>query len=202
MTKVADERLGAFMRFQHDITERVMRGSLDPEEVENALRSLIGQRSKKGILKLISGAETLMLDALDGKETLATAKEVFLSGIGHDFENWHTNKAGIATIEQAVDVHELIQNATFAQMFCSLGTDLDKLCLTQAQIKKFCKKHPQWLHQNGYMTFFLFKVEDQFFVARVDVFVGGLRVHINRFKDGHVWFAEFSHRLVVSQLTA
>ncbi|MFM7088394.1 MAG: hypothetical protein ACKOW9_02600, partial [Candidatus Paceibacterota bacterium] len=138
-------------------------------------------------LKLLSGAETLMLDALDGKETLATAKETFPSGIDGDFKNWGTNKPGVATKEQAVDVHELVKDGTFAQMFGSLGTDLDKLCLTQSQIKNFCKKHPQWLRQNGSATFFLFKVEDQFFVALVGVLSDGLFVFVYRFERDRVW---------------
>ena len=143
-----------------------------------------------------------MLDALDGKETLATAKEVFPSGIDGDFKNWDTNKPGIATKEQAVDVHELVKDGTFAQMFGSLGTDLDKLYLTQAQIKNFCKKHPNWLRKDGYATFFLFKVEDQFFVADVRVVSDGLFVSVDRFEDGRVWGAGRSHRMVVPQLTA
>ncbi len=165
--------------------------------------ALMVEQPKTGpYLKMLSGAETLMLDALDGKETLATAKEVFPSGIDGEFKNWGTNKAGIATKEQAVDVHELVKDGTFAQMFGSLGTDLDKLCLTQAQIKNFCKKHPNWLRKDGYATFFLFKVEDQFFVAFVLVLSDGLRVDVDRFKRDFVWSAEDSPRVVVPQLTA
>lgn len=48
---------------------------------------------------------------------------------------------------------------TFAKIFTSFRGDLDKLCLTQHQIKAFCKKHANWLRTNGYATFFLFKVE-------------------------------------------
>ncbi len=202
MTKVADERLGAFMRFQHDITERVIRGSLDPEEVENALRSLIGQRSKKGILKLLTGSETLMLDDLDGKETLATAKEVFLSGIDRDFEKRGINNAGIATKEQAVNVYEMVEDSTFELMFSSLKADFDKLCLTQAQIKNFCKKHPNWLRKDGYATFFLCKVYEQFFVVVVDEDSDGLGVRVRRFEDDRVWYAEDPIRMVVPRLTA
>lgn len=43
MIKVTDERLGAFTRFQHDIFEKVLKGSLDPQAVEDTLRPLIGQ---------------------------------------------------------------------------------------------------------------------------------------------------------------
>lgn len=151
-------------------------------------------------LSLLSGAETLMLDALDGKETLATAKEVFTSGIDGDLKKWGTNKPDIATKETAVDVHQLVKNATFAQMFGSLGTDLDKLCLTQSQIKNFCKKHSNWLRKDGYATFFLFKIKNQFFVADVDVDPDGLYVYVHRFESDSVWSAESSHRIVAPQL--
>jgi hypothetical protein len=157
-------------------------------------------KSDNAVLKLISGTETLILDALDGKETLATAKEIFPSSIDGNFKNWGTNKAGIATKKQAVDVHEKVLDGTFAQMFGSLGIDLDKLCLTQSQIKNFCKKHPNWLREDGYATFFLFKVEGQFFVARVYVDSSGLYVCVDRFEYDGVWLAENFHRLVVPRL--
>jgi len=199
-----------FAGLQIDQLSKLRNGNITFEQVKwfNNLtfeqrEALMGKQPEMVLfLKLLSGAETLMLDALDGKETLATAKEVFPSGIDGDFKNWGTNKAGIATKEQAVDVHELVKDSTFAQMFGSLGTDLDKLCLTQAQIKNFCKKHPNWLRKDGYATFFLFKVEDQFFVAYVDVDSDGLDVYVDRFGDDGVWNAGRSRRVVVPQLTA
>ena len=87
-------------------------------------------------------------------------------------------------------------------MFGSLGTDLDKLCLTQHQIKTFCEVHKEWLRKDGYATFFLFKVDEQFFVAHVRVSSVGLGVHVFRFGLDDVWYAEYSHRMVVPQLTA
>ncbi len=199
-----------FAGLQIDQLSKLRNGNITFEQVKwfNNLtfeqrEALMGKQPEMVLyLKLLSGAETLMLDALDGKETLATAKEVFPSGIDGDFKNWGTNKAGIATKETSVDVHELVKDGTFAQMFGSLGTDLDKLCLTQAQIKNFCKKHPNWLRKDGYATFFLFKVEDQFFVADVRVNSDGLYVYVLRFEDAYVWIAERSHRMVVPQLTA
>ncbi len=210
-TKTLEQNMAQdFAGLQIDQLSKLRNGNITFEQVKwfNNLtfeqrEALMGKQPEMVLyLKLLSGAETLMLDALDGKETLATAKEIFPSGIDGDFKNWGTNKAGIATKEQAVDVHELVQNATFAQMFGSLGTDLDKLCLTQSQIKNFCKKHPNWLRKDGYATFFLFKVEDQFFVACVSVDSGGLDVDLGRFGYDGVWLAEGSHRMVVPQLTA
>ncbi|NTV22603.1 MAG: hypothetical protein HGB03_03520 [Candidatus Yonathbacteria bacterium] len=199
---------GQMLEIQRQI--RLKGGSpIDPELVTLALQDIIegkfhhtqASKADNAILRLISKGETIVIDVCDGSETLATAKEVF-PGIDGDFKNWGTNKAGIATKEQVVDVHELVKDATFAQMFGSLGTDLDKLCLTQAQIKNFCKKHFNWLRTDGYPTFFLFKVEDQFFVAYVLVHSDGLRVYVRQFEDVLVCSAVNSHRLVVPQLTA
>jgi hypothetical protein len=154
------------------------------------------------ILKLLSKGKSIIIDACDGTETLATAQEIFMSGIDSDFKNWGTNKPGIATTETAVEVHEMVKDTTFAQMFGSLGTDLDRLCLTQHQIKTFCKKHPNWLRADGYATFFLFKVDNQFFVAYVRVDSDGLRVNVDRFEDAYVWHAESAPRVVVPQLVS
>lgn len=164
--------------------------------------AVIGKHFNVSILKLISGTERLLVDACDGKETIAKAREVFPSGIDGDFINWGTNKAGIVTKEAEVQVHELTQNATFSQIFGSLGTDLDKLCLTQSQIKNFCKKHCNWLRKDDNATFFLFKVEDQFFVASVHVDSGGLYVTLRRFGRDRIWNAESSSHVVVPQLSA
>lgn len=156
------------------------------------------------ILKLLSRSEKVMLDACDGKETIANSKEVFPLGIDSEFTNWGIKKPGIATKEIEVHVHEMEQNATFVQMFGFIRADLDKLCLTQSQIKNFCKKHFNWLRKEGYATFFLFKVEDQFFVADVrvpsDVLSDGLSVHVFRFGHDHLWHAERKHRVVVSKI--
>ena len=142
-----------FAGLQIDQLSKLRNGNITFEQVKwfNNLtfeqrEALMGKQPEMVLyLSLLSGAETLMLDALDGKETLATAEEVFTGGIDGNVKNFGINKPGIATKEQAVDVHELIKDGTFAQMFDSLGTDLNKLCLAQARIKNFCKKHPQRL---------------------------------------------------------
>lgn len=158
--------------------------------------------ARGSILRLLSGGETITIAPCDGTQTLAKAKETFPSGIDSDFKNWKLDKAGNATEETAVQVYEVAKDATFAKMFGSLGSDLNKLCLTQHQIKTFCEKHSSWLRTDGYATFFLFKVEDQFFVADVDVDPGGLFVYAFRFGDGFEWHAENQHRLVSPQLGA
>ncbi len=179
-----------------------MDGVRDPEKVAEVLQSVVDEVAEvKTYLRRIFETETIIIDACDGLETLANAKETFKSGIDSDFKSWSTNKSGIATAETAVQVHEMVKDATFAQMFGSLGASLDKLCLTQHQIKMFCKKHPKWLQADGYSTFFLFKVDNQFFVALVHVDSDGLSVYVDRLEIDYVWDTSYAHRVVVPQQT-
>jgi len=180
---------------------------IDPELVALALQDIVEGKFNKAsqeentILRLLTKGESIVIESSDGSETLANARETFKSWIDSDFKKWGTDKPSVATEDTAVQVYEMVKDATFAQMFGSLGTDLDKLCLTQHQIKTFCKKNSQWLRQNGDATFFLFKVEEQFFVAAVRVRSGGLDVLVDRFEYDSVWSAECLHRVVVPQLT-
>ena len=150
-------------------------------------------------LKLISGDETIVLDAVDGKEVLANAKDIF-AYIDSNFNNWGAEKPGQPTGKTPVKIYEMAKDANFSQMFGSLSADARKLCLTQAQIKGFVKKYRNWLRADGYATFFLFESNGQFFVADVDVCSVGLYVLVHEFEDGHVWNADYRHRVVVPQL--
>jgi len=154
----------------------------------------------ESILKLISGSENLIIEKLDGQKYIGRAKEVFKSYIDSDFNGWGLNEAGEATGETSAQVYELTADAIFAKMFTSLTGDLDKLCLSQNQIIRFCEKHPNWLRQEGYATFFLFKMNGEYFVAYVRVLGDGLFVDVRRFARDRVWDAEYRHRLVVPQL--
>lgn len=153
-------------------------------------------------IRLLSGNETITIASCDGTQTLAQARKTFPGWIDDDFKNWNLDKQGMATEETTVQVHEPVRNATFAQMFGSLGNDLDKLCLTQHQIKAFCEKYSNWLCTDNYTTFFLLKVEDQFFVARVNVSSDGLCVYVYRLEHGCVWRAGRHYRVMLPQLVA
>ncbi len=142
----------------------------------------------------------VMLNAVDGTETIANSANVFTEGINSNFKEYLTSKPNIATKEILVDVHKLVVGATFRQIFFSLGTNLEKLCLTQHQIINFCKKHSNWLGNNGQATFFIFKFGDKFFVTYVLVYSSCLRVSVLRFEYDYIWGAKSSHHVVVPQL--
>ncbi len=159
-------------------------------------------KKKEPILHLLSAGTTILVDACDGSETLAQAKDVFKSGIDADFTNWSLDQPSVATPAMATAVYEMRRDANFVQMFGSLGSDLDKLCMTQHQIKVFCKKNKKWLRKGGFATFFLFKSNGHFFVAYVGVRGDGLLVCVHRFERGYVWHAEDLPRVVVPQMIA
>ena len=160
-------------------------------------------KAQSQFLKLISGGVSLTVDAVDGTEILADAKEkdVFSGGIDSDFINWEADEPDRSTVETPVDVYEMTQDATFSQMFGDLSSDVRRLCLTQHQIKNFVKKHRSWLRTEGYATFFLFESKGHFFVAFV-IFnsTDKLNVDVNRFEYSSVWHAGSRHRLVVPRL--
>ncbi|MBP6974814.1 MAG: hypothetical protein KBB54_02615 [Candidatus Pacebacteria bacterium] len=172
-------------------------------KVHEFVKKLLAEMAENATdrLKLISGAETLTLGPTDGNEIIAEAGDLFKGYLDSDFVNWNTNVKGNPTEAQNVQVHEMTKDGTFEQIYGGLGTDLNALCLTQAQIIGFVKKHRKWLREDGYGTFFLFKVGDDFFVADVRVSSDGtLYAFVHRFSYDYVWFAVYRHRFVVPQL--
>ena len=157
-------------------------------------------KAQSQFLKLISGGVSLTVDAVDGTEILADAKDVFPGGIDSNFINWGADEPGRSTAETPVDVYEMTKDSTYSKMFGSLSDDVQKICFTQAQIKNFAKRNYEWFRTDSYGTFFLFESNGYFFVALVSFdSLGGLRVDVGRFGSSIVWRAG-SHRLVVPRL--
>lgn len=208
MSEIMDVNSAKLAGLQIDLLQKFKAGHITPAHLEwfNNLKKterdalLAGKKPKSDFLRLLSGTGDIIIAPCDGTQTLAQAKDVFKSGIDPDFKNWKLDKQGLSTEETAVQVYELAKDATFAKMFGSFGTDLDKLCLTQHQIKAFCENYSRFLRTDGYATFFLFKAEDQFFVARVGVRSDGLCVLALRFEYDREWPADSQHRVVVPQL--
>jgi hypothetical protein len=95
------------------------------------------------------------------------------------------------------EVSEIDKDGTFKDFF----SESEKQVMTIGEITEFCKNHKSDLRQDGWYTFFLFKEDDNFFVA--DVFVdddGRLDVYVRPLEFGRVWSARSQHRVVVPQL--
>jgi hypothetical protein len=151
-------------------------------------------------LRLISAREQLILSQIDGNDTLARAADVFRY-IDSNFKNWACDVEGQATEATAVQVYEMVENVTLHKMFGGFEVEADHLSLTQAQIKHFVERYPDWLKRGGNGTFFLFKVGSEFFVAAVYYFSDGrLGVRARRFSLDRIFLAKKRHRLVVPRL--
>lgn len=158
------------------------------------------QETWNEFLKLISGSESLVLDAVDGTKVIAKAKKVFLAGIDRDFGRGGANEPGPATLETVPSICEIVKDATFSKIFGSLSADVKNLCFTQHQIINFVEKYPDWLRPDGYATFFLFPARDHFFVADVRVFSArSFLVYLCRLGYSRIWLAH-RHWVVVPQL--
>lgn len=150
---------------------------------------------------LISPTKHPVIAATKGTETLASANDVFNS-ISPDFKKWGCDKAELATPEMAVEVYEQVEDATYPEIFGSVDQNPDRLVLTTPQIKSFVVNLAQeYLLEAEWTCFrFLFKVDNEFFIADVRVLAGGNRdIRVTRFLDGSVRHAEYRHRIVVPQ---
>lgn len=116
--------------------QKIVEGKLLKSKTKEAVEA------QPSITRLISGGEKIMLEALDGKAYISDAKNIFKSGIDGNFKNWGLNHFGPATTEILLDVHEVISAGTLVQIFTGITSDIEKLVMTQAQIIRFCKKHP------------------------------------------------------------
>lgn len=181
--------------------DEALRLARNGEELTKFLSGLATNGAKESsILRLISGDENLVLPETDGKVTIAQSKEVFTGHLDSDFKNWGTDVSVDASGKMPVSVYEMEQDATFNQMFNSLSSDLDKLVIPQDKIVEFVKNYRNWLRTDGYATFFLFRVNGEYFVARVDFSARArLEVDVDRFEDDLVWDAASRLRVVTPQ---
>jgi len=160
------------------------------------------------LLRRISDGASLFFSACDGSETIADAHDVFKFGIDSDFKMWGLSGPSKATRKTPAEVYELLKEATVDRMFTFLSpSDLGVLCVTQHQIKKFCKKYHDWICAEGYETLFLTKKNwkapadfGNLFVVFVLAISDDLRVRTHRVWFDRTWYADNHFRLVVPQL--
>jgi hypothetical protein len=177
----------------------VMDGKRSADDLADLLQLFIEKRqSQTTYLRYL---RSLTLAPVSGAVTIASAKDVFTDYLDPNFRQWGTNKVGTDSKASRVDVLEAVMGGTFKQLFGSLGPDPRSLCLSQGQIVEFCRTHREHLRQESYGTFFLFEVDDDFFVAYVNVVSGELKALVRRFEYESFWRADDGCRLIVRQQT-
>lgn len=144
--------------------------------------------------------QNIQIKACRGEGTIAKAKDLFTGWIDSDFVNYGTDKhSDPATSSMEVATLEVEKDGTFKEIFGSVSTDFDSLCLTQEQIIAYVESNRDLL--TDWYTFFLFRVGSEFFVAGVYVNGGGgLTAHVYRLSRGGVWDAGNRLRFVLPQL--
>ena len=189
---------------------REHRDELDSSAVQKALGhstlgldllAVVREHIEEPILRCISEGENLVIPATDGKALISEAKDVFKVWIDPDFLRLDANEPSNPTPEAVPRVYEMERDTTFEQMFDSVCKDKDKICWTQSQIIGFVQKYPNWLHPEGWATFFPFKSKRNFFVASVYWYdPARLDVNVRQREDDKVWDAGHRYRVVLPQL--
>ncbi len=164
---------------------------------------------KIGRLRRIAADKRFIVAETNGTETLANASDVFGSNIDRDFRNWGCDGTEAPTERAEAHLFEMCENGNYRQVFGSFGVNVEQLCWTTPQIKKWVAEYAgSHMREDGWAVFlFLFKVKakkrgekNEFFVADVDWAADGDRgVAVVRFAYGSVWLAENRYRVVVPQ---
>ncbi len=144
-------------------------------------------------------SQTTTIAPTKGDVTIASASDVFTGSIDSRFKKWRMKVDGIDAPKTSVNIYEATQDGTFSSFFTSLGAELSSLCLTQGQIVEFCRSSRHMLRKYLYGTFFLFKVDGSFFVARVVDCEGPINVYDHRFDYDGIWPKVTCSRIVVPQ---
>ncbi len=206
MKTIISADVDKFASLQIDLLQKYKAGHITTGHIEwfNNLSkderdALLMADKNHEILRLLSGCESLIIDAHGGIETFASANEVFKFGIYPPLEDWSMDRPEELTGETAVVVYEVVRDANFVKMFDSLVVDFDKMCFTKHQIKIFCRKYPNCLRTDGYATFFPLKMKEQFFVASVLVYREGLGIFLYDSKYSSVWPSKHKYRVIVPQ---
>jgi len=117
--------------------------------------------------------EKMLIEALNGKIDVDKNKEIFKSGVCLYFAKRGFNKTNLPTEELVVKSFNLTKRAKAAGIFNSFSIDddgqffsdsLDEVCLTWAQIIRFCEKYPHKLlaGDDDSANLFLLKCSENF----------------------------------------
>lgn len=180
------------------------------EELDDFLKRKIESRVKVSILRLISDRRTLTIKALDGQRLIYNSEKTFKSYIDPNFVDWNLNKTGVATLETPVQVHEMVDNGTFMDIFSPMPGNWNQKWLSQNQVIDFCETMSNWLTQNRHGTMFLVKKDENkpidednpqknLVVVDMRSFVDGLYVAVSRLEFDGVWRGVCRHRVVSPQ---
>ena len=136
-------------------------------------------------LRELYKGEKIVFRATDGTATFAKSKK-YTGYLDPDFKNWGLDVPGKPAPETPATMYEMDENGangTFVDIFGSLGVDLVKLRVAQAQAESFAPDNRDKLHPEGWATWSLFtKGDEPILPDRSNLFVAYARVRDRRLK--------------------
>ena len=156
---------------------------------------------KNPVLKLLSEGENVVIPAVDGSRILTEKSGIFSTVINNEDEDgkfWFL-EPDAPTKETPVQVFEVVEDATFKEMFDAVNPDFEKLVLTQHQIIEFAIKHRRWLRGETFPTLFLAKLSRPYFFRVIQIFIvrnGELSISAGRFDSSFIHRTYAKNRLV------
>ncbi len=183
-----------------------------PGVLYDVFRNLLAEsvEVKPAILRLLSDGQSLSLNALNGQRLIYNSKKTFPSFIDDDFKHWNLNKKGVATPKTIIEVHQIMQDSTFMEIFSALPGTWNQKWLSQNQIIEFCEELSNCLSTTGVTISLVKKDEnkpvdeakpqDNLVVVYVRVNSDGLYVDVISLEYGRRWDAEYLCRVVSPQL--
>ncbi len=211
--------VGQFIELYKQVTNAIKEQGADPDKTAKELinGNIIGkavenylvskkQEAKKKLpfktthLEEIFHEKEIFIDSCGGtvESGFAHASSVYPGYLSSNVKDWSLETIQKETKRTKLKVFKMTKSADYEDLFLSINQDKKKMCMTQAQIIEFCKKHKDKLRKDGYGTFFLFEEDGKFFVARVDVDSGGLLgLGVDEFTRDGVWSAGGARHLVV-----
>ncbi len=184
MTQVTDNQLARYFRFMADISARILKGSLDPEQIMNVIRPLIGQK-KKVLPKGILIQQTLYLELVSAD--LRGDVPAFL------YKMKDRKNGFFRDIYRSFNVDE-ISNLAFPSW---------------NQAEEFAQSHPAWFTENNEenKTFILYTDrEKNLYVGNFWVYKNGgfgqvgYRPTLDEEFDDFIWKGRDNHRFVISAI--
>jgi hypothetical protein len=107
-------------------------------------RGFVLSRGRSEYLCIIPN-QSFMLGASDGSVTILREESIFANPVSQVLEPHVSKILNGARAKTWMDVCGVIKRGTFKCIYDSLGVDINKLCLTQAQIVNIADRSDQWL---------------------------------------------------------
>ena len=121
----------------------------------------------RDITKSLLRHEGLRIGAVDGLKTIAQAADIFPGGINRHFADREFSFPSEPREEMMIDVRALLCDGLLRDIFGGINTELDLLCLTQAQIIECVNTYGDEFRFGERFTLFLFMAGRGFFVSLV-----------------------------------